>query len=98
MRCRLVGSCLLPGENFCTYIFNVVCTIDTVMGNLKVNSVFITFRSVREKKKFHFISFFKTLSFYKITVSFTMVIKRSPGGESAGDGRSTSKSTCADPA
>ena len=27
-----------------------------------------------------------------------MVIKRFPGGESAGDGRSTSKSTCADPA
>ena len=32
------------------------------------------------------------------TVSFTMVIKRSPGGESAGGGRSTSKSTCVVPA
>ena len=31
---------------------------------------------------------------YKIIVSFTMLIKRSPGGESAAGGRSTSKSTC----
>ena len=75
------------------YIYNLVCTIDTVLGNLAVDSVFINFRSMRETKKFHFFSFL-----YNITVSFTMVIKRSPGGESAGDGRSTSKSTCADPA
>ena len=31
---------------------------------------------------------------YKITVSFTVVIKRSPGGQAAGGGQSTSKSTC----
>ena len=44
-------------------------------------------------------SFFETLFFfYKTTVSFTMVIKRSPGGEFAGGGRSTSKSTCVVPA
>ena len=68
------------------HIYNHVCTIDTVTGNLAVNSVFITFRSMRETKKFHFFHFSK-LFLYKITVSFTMVIKRSPGGESAGDGR-----------
>ena len=33
-----------------------------------------------------------------MTVFFTMVIKRSPGGESAGGGRSASKSTCVVPA
>ena len=41
---------------------------------------------------------FRNTCLYKITVSFTMVIKRSPGGESAGGGRSTSKSTCVRPA
>ena len=30
---------------------------------------------------------FRNFFFYKITVSFTLVIKRSPGGEFAGDGR-----------
>ena len=34
----------------------------------------------------------------KITVSFTMVIERSPGGQTAGGGQSTSKSTCEVPA
>ena len=58
------------------------CTLDTVTGNLAVNSVFITVRSMRETNKFHFFSFFFETLFY--TVSFTMVIKRSPGGESAG--------------
>ena len=42
--------------------------------------------------KFQFFIFWN--SFYIITVSFTMVIKRPPCGESAGGGRSTSKSTC----
>ena len=42
-------------------IYNHVCTIDTVTGNLAVNSVFITFRSMKETKKFHFFSFFETL-------------------------------------
>ena len=56
--------------------------------------VFITFRSMREATFFHFSKLF----LYKITVSFTMVIKRSPGGQAAGGGRSTSKSTCEVPA
>ena len=56
--------------------------------------VFITFRSWEIRLSFIFRNSF----LYKITVSFTMVIKRSPGGESSGDGRSTSKSTCAFPA
>ena len=57
--------------------------------------VFITFRSMRDTTFFHFST---TLFFlYKTTVSFTMVIKRSPGGEFAGGRRSTSKSTCVVP-
>ena len=35
--------------------------------------------------------FFRNSFFCRITVSFTMVIKRSPGGELAGGGWSTSK-------
>ena len=46
--------------------------------------VFITFRSLRDRTVF---SFFETHFLYKITASFTMVIKRSPGGEFAGGGR-----------
>ena len=42
--------------------------------------VFISFRSMRDTT---FFSFFETLFFYKITVSFTMVIKRSPGGQAS---------------
>ena len=56
--------------------------------------VFITFRSMRETTFFHFSKLF----LYKITVSFTMVIKRSPGGQATGGGRSTSKSACEVPA
>ena len=49
---------------------------------------------MRDAKKFHFFDFRN--SFYKkISVSFTMVIKISPGGESAYGGRYTSKSTFA---
>ena len=66
-------------------------TLDTVTGYLAVNGVFND-----RFEKFHFFIFGTYL--YKITVSFTMVIKRSPGGESASGGRSTSKSTCAVPA
>ena len=40
---------------------------------------------------------FLTFFLYKFAVSFTMVIKISPGGESAGGGWSTSKSTCVVP-
>ena len=77
---------------------NHVCTLDTVTGKLTVNSVLIPFRSVRDTNNFHFFFIFQNSFLYKIAVSFTMVIKRSPGGESAGGGRSTSKSTCVVPA
>ena len=46
--------------------------------------VFITFRLRRDTTLFHFRNSFFS---YKVTVSFTMVIKRSPGGEYAGGGR-----------
>ena len=41
-RCRLVGKCVRPGENFFPLAYDRVCTLDTVTGNLAVNSVFIT--------------------------------------------------------
>ena len=47
--------------------------------------------ALREKENFQLFHFVKPL---KMVHSFTMVIKRSPGGDSAGGGRSTSKSTC----
>ena len=49
---------------------------------------------MRDTNQVSLFSFFETL----FTVSFTMVIKWSPGGESAGGWRSTSKSTCVFPA
>ena len=49
-----------------------------------------------ERRKSFTLFHFSKLFLYKITASFTVVIKRSLGGESARDGRSTSKSTCAD--
>ena len=55
------------------------------------------FSSLLDQWEIRPFSFFETLFLYKITVSFTMVIKRSRGGESAGGGRSTSKSTCVVP-
>ena len=70
---------------------NHVCTLDTVTGSL---AVILRFHHFQINERYDFFSFFETLFLYKITVSFTMVIKRSPGGESAGSGRSTSKSTC----
>ena len=75
-----------------------VGTLDTITGNLAVNSVFITIRSMRDANKFHFFLFFRNFFLNIITVSFPMVIKRSPGGEAAGGGWSTSKSTCVVPA
>ena len=97
-RCRLVGSCVRPGENFFpAYGPRLHAWHST--GNHEVNSVFITIRSIRDTNyKFHFFFIFSKLFLYIITVSFAMVIKRSHGGESAGGGRSTSKSTCVVPA
>ena len=86
---RCLTSCRRPSA------YDHVCTLNTVTGNLAVNSVFITVRSIGEMNKFHFFYFFDTLSYnYVTTVFFTTVIKRSAGGESQGGGRSTSKSTC----
>ena len=42
---------------------------------------------MRDTNKFHFFSFFRNSFLYIITVSFTMEIKKSPGGESAGVGQ-----------
>ena len=51
---------------------------------------------INERYDFFFI--FWNSFLYKITVSLTMVIKRSPGGQAADGGQSTSKSTCEVPA
>ena len=48
-----------------------------VTGNLAVISRFHLFQI---NERYDFFSFIETLFLYKITVSFTMVIKRSPGG------------------
>ena len=97
-RCRLVGSYVLPGEislhrPSCKTTFARLTQSQAISQSFHV---FITFRSMTDTTSFHFRNSF----LYKITVSFTMVIKRSPGGESAhaGGGRSTSKSTCVVPA
>ena len=58
----------------------------------------IAFSSLSDQWQIRLFFIFRNSFLYKITVSFTMVNKRSPGGESAGGGRSTSKSTCEVPA
>ena len=83
-RCWLVGSCVLPGENIFRPKTTFARLTVTFTGNLAVKSVFITIRSMRDTNKFHFF-FFIFRNFF--AVSFTMVIKRSPGGESAGGRR-----------
>ena len=60
----LVAVCF-PAKNS-LHIKNHVCTLDTVTGYLAVNSVFITFRSMWETKKFSFFSLFKTLFYTKL--------------------------------
>ena len=75
-------------------MLNHVCTIDTVTGNLAVIS---RFHHSQINERYDSFSFFETLFLYKTTVSFTMVIKRYPGRECAGGGRSASKSTCVVP-
>ena len=81
-RRRLVGSCVRLGKNFFP-AYDHVCTLDTVTGNLEVNSVFITIRSMRDTNKFRiFLNFFRNSFLYIIiTVSFTMAIKLSPAVE-----------------
>ena len=93
-----MGSCLRPGENFFPKAYDHVCTLDTVTGNLAVNSVFMTIRSMRGMNKFHFFSFFRNSFFIYHYCFLYHGDQRSPGGESAGGWRSTSKSTCVVPA
>ena len=56
---------------------NHVCTLDTVTGNLAVISRFHHF-PINERYDFFFI--FRNSFFVQNTASFTMVIKRCPGG------------------
>ena len=60
-RCRLVGSCVHPGENLFTSAYGHVCTFGTVTGNLAVNSVFVTIRSMKDTNKLHFLFSFSKL-------------------------------------
>ena len=50
-----------PGENFFPLAYHPVFTLDTVTGNLAVNSVFITIRSMKDTNKFYFFLFFETI-------------------------------------
>ena len=87
-RCRLVGSCVISLHRpTCKTTFARLTQSQPISQSFPV---FITFRSMRDTTFFHFRNTF----LYKITASFTMVIKRSPGGDFAGCGRSTWKSTC----
>ena len=56
------------------------------------------FSSLSDQWEIRLFFIFRNSFLYKITVSFAMVIKRSLGGEYAGGGQSTSKSTCEVPA
>ena len=89
-RCRLwVAVCFLAKIS----LHRATCktTFARLTQSQAVSQSFGVFRSMRDRT---FFSFFETLFLYKITASFTMVIKRSPGGEFAGGRRSTWKSTC----
>ena len=59
--------------------------LDTVTGNLADNNVFITVSSMGDLRTSFIFFIFLKLFFH--TVSLTMVIKISPGAESAGGGR-----------
>ena len=65
-RCRLVGSCVRPGENFFP-AYDQVRTLDTITGNLEVDRLFITIRSMSDASKFllffHFFNYVFTFSF-----------------------------------
>ena len=61
-RCRLVGSCVLAKISF-RRPTTTVCTLHTVAGNLVVNRVVITIRSMKYTNKFHFFFIFSKLFF-----------------------------------
>ena len=74
-------------------------------GSLSVVTKMTTMQScMLQRSKVSVVTAYRDMTVYRawlsyrephtLTVSFTMVIKKSPGGESAGAGRSTSKSTC----
>ena len=68
-----------------------VGTLDTGTGNLAVNSVFITIRSMKDANKFHlFFNFSQLFFIYNYCFLYHGDQKNSAGGESAGGGRSTS--------
>ena len=69
----------------------------------EISQLFSRFHHFQINERYEQVSLFRisrNSSLYRIIVSFTMVIKRSPGGESAGGGQlqSTSKSPCVVPA
>ena len=89
-RCRRVGSCVRPWRKV---LYVGLRPRLNVWRSHRQSRIFVILISIRNTNKFHFFfRIFKTL----FTVSFTMVIKWSPGGKSAGGRWSTSKSTCVD--
>ena len=81
-RCRLVGSCVLPGENFFTYRvgLHVKPRLHAWHSHRQSRSHF-AFSSLSDQGEIRLFFHFSKLFLYKITVSFTMVIKRSPDGQ-----------------
>ena len=65
-RCRLVGSCVLPSENFFTYIKPRLHAWHSHMQSRSQQRFHHFQINERETKKFHFLSFFETLFYTKL--------------------------------
>ena len=95
-RCRLVGSCVLAKISF----LRTTTTFARLTQSAQAFSQSMAFSSPSDQWKirtsFTFFYFFETLFIYNYCFLYHGD-QKSPGGESAGGGRSTSKSTCVVP-
>ena len=79
-RCRLVGSCVLPWRRFLYIGVHVKPRLHAWHSHRQSRSHF-ALSSLSDQGEIRLFFIFRNSFFYKITVSFTMVIKRSPGGQ-----------------
>ena len=77
-KCRLVGSCVLPVEDFFIGL-HVKPRLHAWHSHRQSRSHF-AFSSLSDQWEIRLFFIFRNSFWCKITVSFTMVIKRSPGG------------------
>ena len=99
-RCRLVGTELCASWRRFLYIgLHVKPRLHAWHSRRQSRSHF-AFSSRSDQWEIRLFFIFRNSFLYKTTVSFTMAIKRSPGGQAvyACGGQSTSKSTCEVPA